>query len=57
MEDGEKNTKYFLNLEKRNYNNKCIRKLITKENKELTSLEDIIEEEVLFIKHCTLQLE
>ena len=50
VEDGEKNTKYFLNLEKRNYNNKCIRKLITKENKELTSLEDIIEEEVLFYK-------
>ena len=50
MEDGEKNTKYFLNLEKRNYNNKCIRKLITKENKALTSLEDTIEEEVLFYK-------
>ena len=30
VEDGEKNTKYFLNLEKRNYNNKCIQKLITK---------------------------
>ena len=50
VEDGEKNTKYFLNLEKRNCNNKCIRKLITKEDKELTSLEDIIEEEVLFYK-------
>ena len=28
VEEGEKNTKYFLNLEKRNYEKKCIRKLI-----------------------------
>ena len=27
-EEGEKNTKYFLNLEKRKYNQKCIKKLI-----------------------------
>ena len=27
-EEGEKSTKYFINLEKRNYNQKCIKKLI-----------------------------
>ena len=30
VEDGEKNTKYFLNLEKRNYNNTYIKMLINK---------------------------
>ena len=48
VEEGEKNTKYFLNLEKRNFNNKYIRKLISKDNQEITSLKDIINEEVRF---------
>ena len=48
VEEGEKNTKYFLNLEKRNFNNKYIRKLITKNNEEITSLKDIINEEMQF---------
>ena len=50
VEDGEKNTKFFLDLEKRNYNNKYIKKLITKNNKEITTLADIIEEEKCFYK-------
>ena len=48
VEEGEKNTKYFLNLEKRNFNIKYIRKLITKDNEEITSLKDIINEEMQF---------
>ena len=45
---GGKNTKYFLNLEKRNFNNKYIRKLITSNNEEITLLKDIINEEMRF---------
>ena len=48
VEEGEKNTKYFLNLEKRNFNNKYIRKLITSNNEEITLLKDIINEEMRF---------
>ena len=33
IEDGEKNTKYFLNLEKINYNNTSIKTLIKKDKK------------------------
>ena len=36
IEEGEQNTKYFLNLEKRNYNSTYIKKLIDKDNKEIT---------------------
>ena len=50
VEEGEKNSKFFLNLEKRNYNNKYIKKLISGDNRELTNLKDIIEEEKLFYK-------
>ena len=46
IEDGEKNTKFFLNLEKRNANSKYIKKLIDKDDKEITELEKIINEEV-----------
>ena len=35
-EEGEKNTKYFLNLEKRNYNKKTIKKLIGANGDEIT---------------------
>jgi exonuclease III len=49
-EFGEKNTKYFLNLEKRNYNNKCITKLI-KENKDtITDKKEILNYELEFYK-------
>ena len=48
IEEGEKNTKYFLNLEKRNYNTKNTKTLITKDGNELKDLKEIIEEEKSF---------
>ena len=50
MEEGEKNTKYFLNLEKRNYNSTCIKKLIIKDEQERTNVKDIIQEQENFYK-------
>ena len=44
-EEGEKNTKYFLNLEKRNYNQKTIKKLIRTNGDEITDQKEIIEEQ------------
>ena len=44
----QKNTKCFLNLEKRNYNSKYINKLITSANKELTDVKDVINEQLSF---------
>ena len=49
-EEGEKNTKQFLNLEKRNANSNYIKKLIDKDNKEIFELEEIINEEVKYYK-------
>ena len=51
IEDGEKNTKYFLNLEKRNSNSKYIKKLITSDNNELTDVKDIINEQLSFYEN------
>ena len=51
VEEGEKNTKYFLNLEKRNYNNTCIKTLINKDNKEITDMTEILEEQKLFYEN------
>ena len=47
-EEGEKNTKYFLNLEKRNYNQKCIKKLIGSNGTEITDQKEIIDEQRRF---------
>ena len=55
VEEGEKNTKYFLNLEKRNYNNTCIKTLINKDNKEITDMTEILEEQKLFYEIYILQ--
>ena len=41
---GEKNTKYFLNLEKRHYTNKLIPKLVLEDATEITDQKDIIRE-------------
>jgi exonuclease III len=49
-EHGEKNTKFFLNLEKRNYNLKCITKLIDNEQKEITEAPEILKYEEEFYK-------
>ena len=48
---GGKNTKYFLNLEKRNYNTKNIKTLISDEGKEITDLTETIKEEKSFYKN------
>ena len=39
----------FLNLEKCNYNNRCIREIISKDGQETTKLEDIINEEIKYL--------
>ena len=49
-EYGEKNSKYFLNLEKRNYKMKCITKLIKNETEEITDPDAILEYEESFYK-------
>ena len=51
IEDGEKNTKYFLNLEKRNYNNTCIKTLINNDKKEITDTQEIIKEQKNFYQN------
>jgi hypothetical protein len=49
-EFGEKNTKYFLNLEKINYKNKCITKLIDENGAEINNSEKILEYEAEYYK-------
>ena len=47
-EEGEKNTKYFLNLEKKNYQVKYIKKLIKDNGTELPNPRDILQEQKQF---------
>ena len=42
---GEENSKYFVSLERRNYTNKVMTKLILGNNEEITSQEDVIKEQ------------
>ena len=49
-ECGEKNTKFFLNLEKRNYETKCITKLINEQEQEINKADEILEYEEKFYK-------
>ena len=55
VEQGEKNTKYFLNLEKRNYNQKYIKKLIVNDSEIVTDPNKILEEEKQYYQklYCT----
>ena len=48
IEEGENNTKYFINLEKRNYDRKYIKTLITDNGKEITIQKDIVKEQMNF---------
>ena len=48
VEHGEKNTKYFLNLEKRNYNKNVITKLKKSDGTEITDPNHILREEEKF---------
>lgn len=65
LEEGEKNTKYFLNLEKRNYNNCYIKTLIAENGQEISKPIDILEEEKKYytdlystkLKNSELELE
>ena len=50
VEEGEKNTKYFIKLEKRNQNSTYIKTLINSENEEIDEIEPIIKEEERFYK-------
>lgn len=56
--EGERSTKYFCNLEKRNYTDKIISKILL-DDKELTSLEDIMKSQESFYKslYCSRNLE
>ena len=49
-EHGEKNTKFFLNLEKRNYKNKCITKLLNEKDEIITEKDNILEYEAEYYK-------
>jgi hypothetical protein len=51
IEYGERNTKYFLNLEKRNYQMKCITKLIDDTKTEINEPDKILEYEEEFYKN------
>ena len=51
VEQGEKNTKYFLNLEKRNYNIRHIKKLVTANGVEITDPLKILNEEKQFYQN------
>ena len=48
--EGEKPSRYFLNLEKRHYSEKVIPKLITDDKKEITDIQEIIKEQTRFYK-------
>ena len=48
---GERNTKFFLNLEKRNYRNKCITKLINEKDEIVDKQDEILKYEAEFYKN------
>ena len=50
-EQGEKSTKYFLSLEKRNYKRKCITKLINANGREIEDFQEILQEEKVFYEN------
>jgi hypothetical protein len=50
-EMGERNTKFFLNLEKRNYKNKCITKLINEQEQIVENKDEILEYEAKYYKN------
>ena len=45
VEEGQKKTKYFLNLEKRNYNKKTYKKWIDDKGKEIIDQKEILKEQ------------
>ena len=55
-EDGERNTRYFYNLEKRNYEKKTIAKLKRSNGTVTNDQFEILREQMEFIKPFTLRL-
>ena len=51
VEEGEKNTKYFLNLEKMNYNSTHIKLLLDEKGNEITNRDEILEQEKSFYQN------
>ncbi len=51
MKEGEKCTKYFCNLEKKEYTEKLMYKLKRDDNSEVTNLKDILNEQLKFYKN------
>ena len=50
IQEGEKSTKYFLNLEKRNVVNKTITSLKTNDGNVITNQEELLKEQVTYYK-------
>ena len=48
LKDAEKNTKYFFNLEKRNYINKTIQQLINDKGDNITDFKEVLAKERSF---------
>ena len=53
IEQGEKNTSYFLNLEKHHQNNNCITKLVDEQGNTAQNDESILNQIKDFTKNCT----
>ena len=43
-EQGERNTKYFLNLENHNKKKSCVRRLLNSDGAEITDMNDMLDE-------------
>lgn len=52
--EGEKNSKYFCNLEKRHFKDKCITNLVSSEGNTLTETKSILDEEKKYLSSYTL---
>ena len=50
VEEGEKNSKYFLNLEKRNYNEKYMKSVINSQGLNITDATEILNEQAKYYK-------
>ena len=50
IEEGEKNSKYFLKMEKQNYNNKHIKSIINSDGSIINNPKEILEEQANFFQ-------
>lgn len=49
--EGERSTKFFLNLENKHYTEKTIKKLVTEQGREVTKVDEIMNEQVKFYEN------